>query len=230
MKNSDFLYVSAKQYQDSRKDIEDSYLKRMKVLESAKGSRYFTIEADKATRTREEGLKKIKADFMKAAKAALKSMFETSNSRTFEAPTPEETAILNALKMRETVREGEIMKAANAIKSPLALEVLREIAKKNGFVQHIDGDADNEMSVRETQELIKSLSSSIEDFIDFDTSRAARKAREHKANFYGLTSEEAATPIKKRPLFNTKAAFYDEITPYLTSERREAFFQATDGE
>ena len=228
MKNSDYLYNAAKRFQDSRKTIEDTFTKRMKGLESAKGSRFFEIESTKAMKEREDGLSKIKADFLSTADNALKCMVNASNSRTFEAPTAEEVAILDTLKMREKVSEGEIMKAGNTLKSPLAIEVLREIAQRNGFIRHIDGVTDTEMSMNEAGELIKALSKSIMDFVDYDTSPAARKAQEYKALRYGLTEEEE--PLSKRAIFDTKEGFYNEIAPYMTGGRREAFFQATDGE
>ena len=66
----------------------------------------------------------------------------------------------------------------------------------------------------------------IHDFAEYDTTPASRKAILHKADLYGLTGMEKES---KRALFDTKRGFFDEVAPYLTGERREAFIRAVDG-
>jgi hypothetical protein len=227
MKNTDLLFFNAEKFQNDRRKTLEAYDQRMKSLQSAKGSEYYETESKKAAEEKDTKLNSLKREFLKSSDVVLKSMLEKSNARSFTAPTQEEIRMLEALKMRSNVSEEEIEKLANSITSPLAVETLKDIAKENGYIKHIDSTSDCEMSIKTVNELIKSLSASLADFADYDTSRAARLAVEAKERRYGLTGTEN---IPKRALFDTKEGFFSEVAPYISNERIAAFSEAVDGD
>ena len=227
MTNSDCIYQISKRFQDTRKVIVDQYEGKMEKLDSARGSAYYGEESKKAAAERDKELNKLKVEYLTDVDKFLLHMREESASRTLAAPSQDELAIITALKMRSEVSENEIAQAAKAIKSPYAVGVLREIARKSGYLRHIGSEDDSEMSEDEVSAIISSLAKSIRDFADHDTTTASRMSYEHKRQLHGLTGEER---LVKRQLFNDKKSCFDELAPYLTGSRREAFFRAVDGE
>ncbi len=230
MKNTERLFEKAMAFQNERAKIVEEYESRMKALSSAQGSLYYEEESEKAEKKRDAAMEKLKKGFYLSMEVILTDMNKANNSRTFEAPTDEEMTVINALKMRETLTDAEITTAANTLKTPLALSILRELARKSGYKKHIASETDAELTIDAVSELIKSLSRSLSDFAEFDTTKASRIAKEYKERKYGLLPEEDNTPLPKRKPFNDIDGLFDEVCPYLSQESRTAFIKAVDGE
>lgn len=225
--NTDLFYFRAKQYQDKRKGIIDEYEKRLESLETAKGSRYFEDEAKKAEDKRDEALKALKGEYYGYFNIAFDAMRKANASRKMTPPTEEELRTLQLLKMKEKPTEAELAAAANTLKgNATCLSVLTEIAHNAGYMRgYMDYSEIKEMPVDEAETTIKGLASSVRDFMDYDTPRAARIARNHNEMLYGVAPDAPALP--KRPLFEDKAGCFYEIAR-MNPDSLKAFENAVD--
>ena len=229
IKNTDLFYTRAKEYQGKRAAIVDEYEKRMKALEDAKGSKYFTDEAKKAEDKRDEALTALKDEYNGYFNIAFDAMRKANAARKMTPPTEEELRTLQLLKMKEKPTEAELAAAANTLKGNVTcLSVLTEIAHNAGYMRGYMGYSETkEMPVEEAEAAIKGLASSVRDFMDYDTPRAARVAQNHHETLYGVNPN--ATPLPKRPLFEDKAGCFYEVTR-MGGDSLEAFKNAVDGE
>lgn len=227
--NTTLFYRRAKEYQDKRKGIVDEYEARMKALEDAKGSKYFTDEAKKAEDKRDEALTALKGEYGEYFRISLDAMSKANAARKMTPPTEEELRILQLLKMKEKPTEAELAAAANALKGNVtALGVLTEISHNAGYMRgYMSYAENNEMPVAEVDETIKGLASAVRDFMDFDTGKAARIARGHQERIYGVDRDAPALP--KRPLFEDKEACFYEVAR-MGGDSFKAFCNAVDGE
>lgn len=229
IKNTDLFYTRAKEYQGKRAAIVDEYEKRMKALEDAKGSKYFTDEAKKAEDKRDEALTALKDEYNGYFNIAFDAMRKANASRKMTPPTEEELRTLQLLKMKDKPTEAELAAAANTLKgNATCLSVLTEIAHNAGYMRGYMGYSETkEMPVEEAEAAIKGLASSVRDFMDYDTPRAARVAQNHHETLYGVNPN--ATPLPKRPLFEDKAGCFYEVAR-MGGDTLEAFKNAVDGE
>lgn len=229
IKNTDLFYTRAKEYQGKRAAIVDEYEARMKALETAKGSKYFTDEAKKAEDKRDEALTALKDEYNGYFNIAFDAMRKANAARKMTPPTEEELRTLQLLKMKDKPTEAELAAAANTLKGNVTcLSVLTEIAHNAGYMRGYMGYSETkEMPVEEAEAAIKGLASSVRDFMDYDTPRAARIARNHSETLYGVTPDAPALP--KRPLFEDKAGCFYEVAR-MGGDSLEAFKNAVDGE
>ena len=219
LKNSELFFIKAKDFQNKRKEIMDTYETRAAQLEDARGSKYFTDVDGVVT----VDLKKIMNE-------------EANGSRGTTPPTQEQLAILQVLQMRGVVDEPQraafqkdLDRAANTCAdNAMCISVLNDIARKNGFLRGYHSTA-KEMSVDDADRMIKDLQAALPDFMEHDTKRAARIAAEHNARMYGTTGNER--PLPKRELFDNKADCYAEFSHgMLSGDALTAFCAAVDGE
>ena len=210
MRNSENLFFHAKKYQDERAAIVEAYEKKLASLEDAKGSKLYEKESMKAAADRDNALSSLKAEYISGFNSILQEMRNASDSRGATPPTEEELRLVQALKLKETVTQGELDRIANAVKNNgICLSIVQETARKNGiFRDYIALCTEKAMPAAGVDECLKILGNGIKDFMESDTSKTARLYREHYERLYGSTGQE---PAKKRPLFDTKEGFYSVI-------------------
>lgn len=227
MKNTDLFFIRAKEFQGKRAGLVDAYEKKMQALEDTKGSRFFDDESKKAEEIKEEALKALKDEYNGYFRASLEAMSKANESRQMIPPTEEELRVLQMLKLKDKPTEAEFAAAANTLKgNPTCLSILTEMSHKAGYMRGYHSEA-KEMPVDVADETIKGLHSSLRDFMDYDTTKAARLARAHKDNFYGVAPDAPALP--KRRLFETKEECFD-IVANISGDYLAAFCSAVDGE
>ena len=228
IKNSDLFYSRAAEYQSKRKDIIDTYESTLAKLEKAKGSQLYTEETEKAAQTRDAAIQALKEEYGGYFRISLDAMSEANGKRGVTPPTADQLSILQALKMRDSVTQRELDRAANSCKdNALAISVINEIAKKNGFLRGYHTES-GEMSVEDVDKTIDSLRSGLADFMSHDTSRAARAAQKYYGEKYGTDGER---PLAKRPLFEDKASCFNELVAFgMSKDGFNAFCAAVDGE
>ena len=227
--NTTLFYTRAKEYQDKRKGVIDTFDSHMKALETAKGSKYFEDEAKKAEDTRDEALKALKDEYGEYFRISLDAMSKANASRKMTPPTEEELRTLQLLKMKDKPTEAELAAAANTLKgNATCLSVLTEIAHNAGYMRGYMGYSETkELPVSDVEDTIRGLHNSVREFMDYDTPRAARVAREHNERMYGATPNAPALP--KRPLFEDKAGCFYEVAR-MGGDTFTAFCNAVDGE
>ena len=241
MNNSENLYYHAKKYQDERKAIIDAYEKKLAALEDARGSKLYDKESKKAAEERDNALASLKAEYSGGFDSILKEMRNASESRGATPPTEEELRIVQALKLKETATQAELDRIANAVKNNgLCLSVVQDVANKNGIMRnYISLCTEKAMPAAGVEDCLKTLSGGIRDFMDYDTVRAARLAREAHERIYGKIDEtkpaektlggwtSGYTPVPKRPLFDTKEGFFS-VVANMKGEELAAFCASVD--
>ena len=225
--NSDLFFSRAKQFQDSRKEIMDVYEEKMKNLEDARGSKFFVNESKKVEAEKDNALKSLKDEYREYFRISLDAMSKANYGRKMVAPTEEELRTLQLLKMKENISLEELDCAANTLENnSTCIEVLKEITRKQGYVRNYQS-VNKEMSISTVENTIKSIGRELHDFMQYDTSRAARLALERHNNLYGETPSEK--PLSKRRLFQSKEECYHEFMAGLTDDNLTAFCKAVDG-
>ena len=151
-------------------------------------------------------------------------MRTTNSKRGMNAPTPEELRVIELLKLRDTVTREELDAAANTVSgNPACLSALSEIARRHGILKGYEHySTSTEMPISKVDDTINSLARGIDDFLKFDTSRAARVASEHMRRRWGIKQTE---PLAKRKRFEDQGEFYAEVAG-LSDGEMEAFSNA----
>ena len=241
MNNSENLFFHAKKYQDERKAIMDAYDNRIANLEDARGSKLYDKESKKAAEERDNALASLKAEYSGGFDSILKEMRNASDSRGETPPTEEELRIVQALKLKEKTTQAELDRIANAVKNNgLCLSVVQDVANKNGIVRnYLSLCTEKAMPAAGVQDCLKILTKGIKDFMNYDTKHIARVARETQERHYGKLDQlppaektlsgwtSGYTPVPKRPLFDTKEAFFS-IIMNLKGEELAAFCASVD--
>ena len=126
--------------------------------------------------------------------------------RSVSAPTNDQVNLLNVLKMKKKVTLEECQRTAEAVKdNPIAISVVTEIAHDHGIMQSFDYLCP-EMSSQRASEIVTGMKNTLEDFLQYDTTRASRLAKEYHDTHYGATEGG----LTKRRLFTDQADFYRE--------------------
>ena len=114
IKNSDLFYSRAAEFQSKRKDIIDTYESTLAKLEKAKGSQLYTEETEKAAKTRDAALEALQSEYRDYFRISLDAMADANSKRGVTPPSQEQLAILQALKMRDSLTQRELDRAANS--------------------------------------------------------------------------------------------------------------------
>lgn len=226
MSNTNQIFKLAKEYQDKREMINNAFNKRATEIEDAKGSRYYDTEIKKATDTQRTALENLSKEYVPLFDNVLQAMKKANENRGMTPPTEEELRLLQLLKMKEKITEAELDAAANTLKgNATCLAVLTEISRKQGYIRGYMSYSDSkEMPVETTESIIRELVKAIRDFIEYDTPKAARIAREYHEAYYGA----AGDPLPKRPLFSDKSGCFSELIR-ISGDELTAFCKAVDG-
>jgi len=225
--NTDMLYTRMKQFQDKRKAVMDEYEKRLEWLEDKKGSPFYEKETQQAKNKRDEALQELQGEYRGYLNIAMEAMTKASGRRTIEPPTEEDLRIIQALKMRDTIGEAELTMIANSVKgSLLCLDIVQEVARKNGILKSYSGLYEGKkLSPEFLKEKLDFLGDSLNDFILYDTSRAARIGAEFVERHHGYTKDERE--LAKRPLFENKEDFFKQFA-WISGDTLEGFLDAVD--
>ena len=126
-------YEACNGYRQSLRGIWAAFDKEMQRLEQYKGSTGYEKEKADAERKRDDDIKALQSEYREKFSGILKGMRESATTRAMIAPTQEQLALLQALKMREKIGRDELEQAGRTLKdSPVCLSVLDEIARDMG--------------------------------------------------------------------------------------------------
>lgn len=225
--NTDDFYRSAKEYQDKRAGIIADYERTMKEIEDMRGSQRFETESKRARETKEAKIKELKAQYIGSLTKSLQAMEEANGKRELTPPTADELRLIQLLKLKEQPTEKELAAAAQTLKNnALCLAVLNDIGRAQGYMKNYTSySTEKEMGITDAENIINNLKSNLQDFLDYDTSKAGRIAAQHHADLYGTTGTEK--PIPKRATFTTKSECFSELA-HIGGDVLETFFAAVD--
>ena len=135
MKNSERYHYHVSRFIDAVGQIEATHADALSRAKQYEGSAAHKDIIAEANDQRDAALTAERETAVKAIREIIDSMRQTARARKFGAPSQDQLAILQALKMRQKVNRDEIRQAENSLKDcPLALSVLDEIARDNGII------------------------------------------------------------------------------------------------
>lgn len=146
MKNTERYFKTIKEFRSAMRELERLYQEKLKQIEPYKGSRGYDEGKSELDKARSEDLDGIRKEYRSQLNGIISDMETVYKNQPIKAPTAEQLALIQVLKMRERVSMDELRRAANTCKDcPLALEAVREIAHKCGVPLGVDpeisGDA-----------------------------------------------------------------------------------------
>lgn len=137
MKNTQRYHQFIRDFRKAVSMANEKFDPACKDLERYRDSEYYQEDKAKIDKARKELLDEVRQGAKKELNAIVDDMRRTYESKPSKAPTAEQLAILQALKMRDSVSKDELREALNAVKGcPLAERVVGEVAAKH---QHILG-------------------------------------------------------------------------------------------
>lgn len=173
MKLTERYFINVKAYKDAAAEIEGEYARKMESADRFKGSEGYKELKHQATAARDAALKTERERALKSFREITAAMRENITSRKITAPTSEQLAILQALRMRGSLTADEIKQAANNMQGcPLALSVLRDLASGLDMNVHIDT---GELSTSYLMERIDTLERSAAAMLRGDSISTNRK-------------------------------------------------------
>jgi len=227
--NTDTFFTRAQEFQDQRKAVMDEFEDAAVRLATARGSQYFDDEMAKAREKRDAALDKLRDQYGSALRASIDAMDAANRGRPMKAPTQDELALLQALKLRDDVSEQELEAAAHALKGvPVCLSALGEIARKQGFLRTnflVFSEAP-EMPVDAAAKTLEGLRAGVADFLATDEDPIARSYAAHWQTLNG--KDPNAPPLPKRRMFTDKAGCFSELAG-LSADALPSFCLAVDG-
>ena len=206
IKNTELLYAKMKQFQDKRVEIVDAHEKKLKSLERYKGSKGYEEELKKENEKYEKDLTALRDEYRPGFHTIFGGMTEAIGRRSVTAPTADQINLLNVLKMKRKVTTEELERTAEAVKdNPIAISVVTEIAHDHGIMRNFDSLCP-EMSSQRASDIVTGMKNTLEDYLQYDTTKASRLAKEYYERQYGATEGG----LTKRRLFTDQNDFYRE--------------------
>lgn len=204
--NTELYYAKMKEFQDKRAELTEAHDKKVKSLERFKGSKGYEEDLKKENDRFEAEMTALRDEYRPGLLTVIGGMMDAIGRRSVSAPTNDQVNLLNVLKMKKRVTLEECQRTAEAVKdNPIAVSVVTEIAHDHGIMQSFDYLCP-EMSSQKASDIVTGLKNGMEDFLQYDTTRASRIAKKYHEEHYGAVEGG----LTKRKLFTDQADFYRE--------------------
>lgn len=204
--NTELYYAKMKEFQDKRAELTEAHDKKVKSLERFKGSKGYEEDLKKENDRFEAEMTALRDEYRPGLLTVIGGMMDAIGKRSVSAPTNDQVNLLNVLKMKKRVTLEECQRTAEAVKdNPIAVSVVTEIAHDHGIMQSFDYLCP-EMSSQKASDIVTGLKNGMEDFLQYDTTRASRIAKKYHEEHYGAVEGG----LTKRKLFTDQADFYRE--------------------
>ena len=204
--NTELYYAKMKEFQDKRAELTEAHDKKVKSLERFKGSKGYEEDLKKENDRFEAEMTALRDEYRPWLLTVIGGMMDAIGRRSVSAPTNDQVNLLNVLKMKKKVTLEECQRTAEAVKdNPIAVSVVTEIAHDHGIMQSFDYLCP-EMSSQKASDIVTGLKNGMEDFLQYDTTRASRIAKKYHEEHYGAVEGG----LTKRKLFTDQADFYRE--------------------
>ena len=139
MSNTGKFYQTVKDFREELRGLEAEYQSEMQKLEPHKGSAYYEKAESALSKARELTLDELRRVYGKTFEDTFAAMEAEYANKPMTAPNADQLAMLQVLKMRDSVTREELRQAANSCKGcSVALEMLKEVAHKNKIFGLID--------------------------------------------------------------------------------------------
>ncbi len=132
MKNTEWYFRIVKRYREGLNSINAKYDPQIESKKSYAGSAGYAADMEKIEQQRAAEIEALRDDCWDSFKSCVDSMQEKAKNRPTVAPTQEQLAILQVLKMKEQITKDDLEHAAVSMGDcSLALDVLQELAQKH---------------------------------------------------------------------------------------------------
>lgn len=132
MKNSEKYFNCACGFIEDMQEVSATYGRACKRLEPFAGSSGYESGMKEAQTERDAAVQRLRETYLKQFRDAVAKMREAIDHRPLTPPTPEQTALLSVLQMRESLDKDELVRAAQQMEGcPAALAVLDDLARKH---------------------------------------------------------------------------------------------------
>lgn len=221
MKNTERFYKRAQEYQDKRATIQERYERELQELENKQGSSYYEERLKEIESEHKASIASLKKEYSSYFQVILSDMSDTNNARGIKAPTEEELRIIQLLKMKDKLTERELEASAVTLaNNDTCLSILTEIAHKQGILRSFMTYSKNEApAVESVNGILKELRASVNDFMDYDTTKISRAVENYNTSHYGTN---VSTNLVKRAQFSDIEGCYKELAN-MTPKELELF-------
>ena len=169
MGNTTTIYNAVQRFISIRDQARADYEKRMTEIQRFKGSAGYDAEQKKTMTQRLATVEAARAECEKVLVPAFTSMMEKNNARTVAAPSEEEIRLLQAVSMMTKPSLATLDSVSRAMKSPLALAALDDIATRTNDKGHpvtaYAARAADELAIDKGDEAIKVLRNKCTDIL-----------------------------------------------------------------
>ena len=125
-------YDLVKDYRAKLRGIWSDYEKTVARIERYKGSVGYNEEMKKAEKVRDSAIADLQGEYLTRFGNVVTGMKEAALNMAMVPPTPEQLAILTALKMRDKLTRGELTQAGRSLRGcAVGLAVIDELAQKH---------------------------------------------------------------------------------------------------
>lgn len=132
MNRTKLFYDETTKYRAGLRELNANYDRELSKIERYMGSEGYDEEREEIEKKRKEAITAFQREHFNSFMNITDEMRKSAKSRTMTAPTAEELALLEALKMREHIGRDELEQAARTLHNcPVGLAILDEIAAKN---------------------------------------------------------------------------------------------------
>ena len=154
MKNSEKYFYGVAGFIEDMAEVAATYDRAVKRLEPFKGSSGYKMEMQKAQAERDSAVQQMRETYLRQLRDVVAKMRESIDNRPLTPPTPEQSALLSVLQMRENLDKDEVARAAQQMAGcPAALAVLDDLARKH----KIQGTFNREMSASDLHKKVDTL-------------------------------------------------------------------------
>lgn len=145
MTNTEWYFNSIKGFRKALREVNGRYKPEYERLERFKDSSSYAQSKKLVDDRRSAEVAALRREYEGQLKSAVDAMEKTYMAKPTSAPTQEQLAVLQALKLREHVGRDELKRAAQTMRGcPVAERAIEEIARKSGEIlgleQEISGD------------------------------------------------------------------------------------------
>lgn len=191
------LAHSIMRFMEARSEAREAYLLTCRRLEQARGSQLYSdgvkAAADKRAATVREAQHRARAE----ATAIFEKMRKNASSISASPPSADQLALLEVLKMRETIDREELDEAAAAMAGcSMGLAVIDDLAAKNRLFSNYAQTMSTKLSRATAEAMINEVERNINKMLadEIGATPAAAQYAEYRKMMYGESTDPDSLP------------------------------------
>lgn len=173
---------------DERKTARMEFLDTRRSLERMVGSDYHEEAMKAAAEKREQAVRNAQSRARSEASAILTQMRKNAETMSADPPSAEQLAVLEVLKMRESISQSELDEAAAAMTgNGMCLFVIDDLARKNGLLPNYARTMSTRLSRSTVEGMINDLERGASKLLsdEIGAAPAAALYAKHREMLYG---------------------------------------------